>query len=53
MTGLTFTATGQTFTLAYDDNGNLLSRTQSGNPANTITPLAHAVVMVYNTTALR
>ncbi len=34
MTGITLTASGQTFTLAYDDNGNLVSKTETTNPSN-------------------
>lgn len=30
MTSITLTATGQTFALAYDDNGNLLQKTEQG-----------------------
>jgi len=34
LTSLTLTATGQTFTLAYDDNGNLASKTDQVDPSN-------------------
>ena len=34
MTSLTLTATGQSFTLAYDDNGNLATKTDPANPSN-------------------
>jgi len=37
LTGLTLAATGQTFTLAYDDNGNLATKTDQANPANVTT----------------
>jgi RHS repeat-associated protein len=34
MTSITLTATGQTFALSYDDNGNLVSKVESATPAN-------------------
>jgi RHS repeat-associated protein len=34
MVSITLTATGQTFLLSYDDNGNLLSKVDSAAPAN-------------------
>ena len=34
MSQITLTATGQTFLLAYDDNGNLASKVESANPSN-------------------
>jgi len=37
MTSLTLTGTGQSFTLAYDDNGNLVSKTETANPSNLTT----------------
>jgi RHS repeat-associated protein len=37
LTSLTLTATGQSFTLAYDDNGNLVSKTETANPSNVTT----------------
>ncbi len=37
MTSLTLTATGQTFNLAYDDNGNLATKTDAANPSSVTT----------------
>ncbi len=37
LTGLTLAASGQAFVLAYDDNGNLASKTEQANPANVTT----------------
>jgi RHS repeat-associated protein len=34
MTSITLSSTGETFFLAYDDNGNLVSKVSSNNPAN-------------------
>jgi RHS repeat-associated protein len=34
MTSLTLTATGQTFALAYDNNGNIVSKVDQGNAGN-------------------
>jgi RHS repeat-associated protein len=34
LTSLTLAATGQTFALIYDDNGNLASKTETANPSN-------------------
>jgi RHS repeat-associated protein len=36
MTSITLTATGQTFVLGYDENGNLVSKLESGSPANQV-----------------
>lgn len=37
MTGITLGGTNQSFTLIYDDNGNLISKTDTANPANVTT----------------
>jgi len=37
MTAITLTGTNQSFSLAYDDNGNLISKTETGNPSNVTT----------------
>lgn len=37
MTGITLTATNQSFALAYDDNGNLISKTDTTNPSDITT----------------
>jgi RHS repeat-associated protein len=37
MTGITLTATNQSFALSYDDNGNLTTKTDTANAANTTT----------------
>jgi len=37
MTSLALTAINRTFSLAYDDNGNLASKTDQANPSNTTT----------------
>jgi RHS repeat-associated protein len=37
MTSITLTATGKTFNLGYDDNGNLTSRVEQGNASNLTT----------------
>jgi len=37
LTSLTLTASKQTFAFAYDDNGNLISRTDQANPSNVTT----------------
>jgi RHS repeat-associated protein len=34
MTSIVLTVTGQSFTLAYDENGNLASKTETTNPSN-------------------
>jgi RHS repeat-associated protein len=37
LTSITLTAAGQSFALAYDDNGNLVRKTDLANPANVTT----------------
>ena len=37
MTSITFTASGKTFNLAYDDNGNLASKSEQGTTGNVTT----------------
>jgi RHS repeat-associated protein len=37
MTAITFTGTGKTFALSYDDNGNLIEKRENANPSNVTT----------------